>query len=354
MDELRIDSHKLMYHVDRVSQWQKGEATFPIYLEIAPYGGCNHRCIFCALDYIGYKPRSLDVKALQGTLRAAASCGVKSVMYAGEGEPLLHKDIIAIVETTKKAGLDTAITTNGVFLDDKIVKGCLKDLSWIRVSLNAGSAKNYERIHKCARGDFEKTLSNLKNAVKYKRKLKLDCTIGVQMVLIPENEDEVIRLANIVKEIGVDYLAIKPFSRHPMSRNNKNKDFDYNSFLHLDKRLQRVASHDFRIIFRSHTMKKLKQGRLYTRCLGLPFWAYIDATGDIYGCSAFLRDKRFLYGNIYKASFEKIWQGRKRKKVTNMMENGWNIEECREICRLDEINRYLWNLKNPSPHVNFI
>ena len=29
-------------------------------------------------------------------------------------------------------------------------------------------------------------------------------------------------------------------------------------------------------------------------------------------------------------------------------------KNCREICRLDEMNRYLEELKNPGEHVNFI
>ena len=36
-----------------------------------------------------------------------------------------------------------------------------------------------------------------------------------------------------------------------------------------------------------------------------------------------------------------------------MMES-FNINNCRKACRLDEINKYLWMLKNPPEHVNFI
>ena len=94
--------------------------------------------------------------------------------------------------------------------------------------------------------------------------------------------------------------------------------------------------------------------KLYGKCLGLPFWAYLASSGDLYACSAFLGDERFSYGNIYKESFSDLWNGEKRKELINMMRDKWNIDECREVCRLDEINRYLWELKNPHPHVNFI
>ena len=354
MDELRIDNHKLMYHIDRVNAWQKGELIAPIYMEIAPSGACNHRCIFCGLDYMGYKPKFLNTKVLIGVVKSAAKCGVKSIMYAGEGEPLLHKDIARIVDFTNKAGIDAAITTNGVFLDDAIIKKCLKNLSWIRVSFNAATARTYEKVHRCLRGDFEKSLSNLKNAVRYKRKHRLNCTIGVQMLLIPENKAEVVKLAKLLRKAGVDYLIIKPFSKHPLSLCGIDKNFDYSKLLYLEKRFRKIATKTFRIIFRSHTMEKLKKARPYGHCLGLPFWAYIDARGDVCACSAYLGNKKFVYGNIYKREFSDILNGDRRRRILNMAATKLDTQKCREICRLDEINRYLWELKKPSGHVNFI
>jgi len=101
-------------------------------------------------------------------------------------------------------------------------------------------------------------------------------------------------------------------------------------------------------------MQKLKENKPYKKCLGLPFWAYINSTGDIYACSSFLGNKKFCYGNIYKNSFKEIWKRKKRKQILGMFSREFNISQCRQACRLDEINRYLWELKNPDSHVNFI
>jgi len=355
MDYLKIDNHKLIYHVDALSRWKKGELIAPIYMEIAPSGGCNHRCIFCALDYIAYKPKLLDTSVLKKALKDAAKCGVKSVMYAGEGEPLIHKDIADIVNFTKSLGIDVSITTNGVLLDDKIIKKCLKSLSWIRISFNAAGAGTYREIHRSKEGDFRKVLSNLKKAVRFKKDHKLKCAIGVQMLLIPENKDEVKKLAGILKKIGVDYFTIKPFSKHPMSYSSLHKNFDYSRFLYLGKELEELSTDNFRIIFRSHTMEKLKGERFYRHCLGLPFWAYIDAGGNVYACSAYLGNKKFIYGNIYKEKFSDITKGCRRREILNMAATRLDTKKCREVCRLDEINRYLWQLAiEPPEHVNFI
>jgi len=66
-----------------------------------------------------------------------AKVGVKAIMFGGEGEPLLHKDFVSIVEYTKKCGIDIALTTNGTLLDTTTAKRILPHLSWIKFSIDA-------------------------------------------------------------------------------------------------------------------------------------------------------------------------------------------------------------------------
>lgn len=99
-------------------------------------------------------------------------------------------------------------------------------------------------------------------------------------------------------------------------------------------------------------LRKLKE-KPYRRCLGLPFWMYIDSYGDVYPCSTFLGQKEYCMGNICHQSLSQIWNGKQREKIMRKL-GRMDARKCRELCRLDEINIYLWNLKHPPPHINFI
>ena len=355
MDDFRIDSHKLMFHVERVARWLRGGDVYPIYVEIATAGTCNHRCTYCALDYMDYRHRFLDTALLKERISEMARLGVKSVMYAGEGEPLLHKDIAGIINHTKHSGIDVAVTTNGVCFTEKLARKTLSSITWIKVSINAGTRETYARIHRTNPRDFDIVIKNISDAVRVRAEQNLKTTIGMQMVLLPENAGEAVLLARKAKEIGADYLVIKPYSQHHMSRTREYEGLKYSDYYNMNEELGKLVDRDFKVIFRINTMKKLDEGeRSYKKCLALPFWSYIDAGGGLWGCSAYLGDERFLYGNIIENTFEEIWKGGRRKRVLEYVEKELDIGECRKNCRMDEVNRYLWELKHPSLHVNFI
>ncbi len=202
MDKFGIDSHKLSFHPARVAQWLEGGAEwekarkiYPVYVEISPAGACNHRCTFCAVDYIGYKTQFLDKAILKDRLSEMGGLGVKSAMFAGEGEPLLHKAMAEIVTHAKGAGIDCSFTTNAVALTERFLDEALGSISWIKASINAGTPETYGKVHATNPLDFEKALGNMARAAVFKRERKIPVTLGAQMVLLPENSGEAVVLA---------------------------------------------------------------------------------------------------------------------------------------------------------------
>ena len=365
-DPYSIDSHKLTYHPARVAQllevgdnWEKAKTVYPIYIEVSPVGACNHRCTFCAVDYIGYKSVSLDYEIFKDRLKEMGRLGIKSIMYAGEGEPLMHKKINEIVLATHQAGIDVSFTTNATAMDQKFVESSLPLTKWVKVSLNAGSPGTYAKIHQTKERDFDKVIKNMKRAAQFKRDNGIQCALGVQTLLLPENSCEIADLAKLCRdEMSVDNLVFKPYSQHMFSKTRVYENIDYSKYLGLEKELESFNTESFRVVFRKKTMKKhmMDEKFRYTKCHSTPYlWGYVMADGSVYGCSAYLLDNRFQYGNLNDLSFNEIWQGEKREKNFHFVKDELDIKDCRKNCRMDEANRYLFALQEDLvPHVNFI
>lgn len=355
MDKYGIDSHKLMYHVQRLNEWLEGKLIYPIYVEISPSGACNFRCTYCAFDFMEYRSRFLDTELLKERLSEMAIRGIKSVVYAGEGEPLLHKDIGDIIVHTEKAGIDVGVTTNGVLFSKRLVDTTLESITWIKVSIGGSTKETYGKVHRTNDKDFERVMKNMHYAAKVRDDNGYNTTLGMQLLLLPENWNEAVPLAQKAKDIGMDYLVIKPYSQHPLSKTKAYQGIEYCDYLHLSDELKEINDKNFNAIFRTHTMKRWDDGhRSYKRCIALPFWSYIDAGGTVWGCFNYLSDKGFDYGNIYENTFTEIWEGERRKKSLDRVHTKLDAFQCRINCRMDEINRYLGKLKCPPEHVNFI
>lgn len=356
MSDFKIKSQKLIYHVDRVNGWLKGENIYPVYMEVSPSNACNNRCVFCAFDYREYKFRFLETAKFKEVLKEISELGVKSILYAGEGEPFLYKDMAEVIKFTKENGIDVAVASNGVLFTRELAEKTLPYMTWIKFSVNAGTEDGHKKIHRGGENDFNKLIKNIEDAVNLRKKNNYDCALGVQFLLLPENKDEVVSFANLLKNIGVDYLVVKPFISHPLSIFNKKDRFSYNNIdlVSLEKELCKISNDNFKVIFRANVFGKLDQAeRGYKKCYGLPFFAEIASDGNVYSCGPNVGEEKFCYGNIYQNSFKEIWEGEKRKDVLKMVEC-LDVNKCMKCCRLDEVNKYLWELKNFPPHINFI
>ena len=352
--KIQIEGHKLMYHVDEVSRWLKGDVVAPIYVEIGLINSCNHNCVFCALDYLKSKGSAIDKDVLISNLKDMADFGVKSVMFAGEGEPLMYPHLLEAVEKAKSFGLDIAITTNGSQLSEEKTKSILKHLSWIKFSIDAGTKEKYAKIHGCSEDDFSELIANIKFACSYRKENNLNCRIGCQILLLEDNINEVEELILKLRDIGADYLVLKPYSQHPDSINKLELDIKKHDKT-LSDLSKKYSNDDFLVIYRKLTSIEVEKNEIdYETCYGVNFFALIDALGNVIPCNIFYEKEGYYYGNINKNAFSEIWKSGKRKEVLKKIyEKG--CADCRKGCRMNFVNKYLYTLKNKDvEHINFI
>lgn len=353
VNRLLLDNHKLLYHLKPLNKWLKGEEIYPLYCSISLTRMCNSKCIFCVYDSFERSRIFLDKNKILNTIKELSCSGLKAVFYSGEGEPLMHKDAPEIIMKTKKLGIDCAINTNGVLLDRVIAEGLLKSLTFIRISLNGCSSENYRDIHRSTIHVFDRILDNIKQAVDIKRKNRLPVTVGIQCIILKENIDYLIDLTNILKNIGVDYLSFKPFLPIDIAKYRTNLNYEDSKVKKILKECEGKSTNDFHVVVRWNSLIKIAK-RNYSKCLSLPFMVEIDAKGDVYPCGVLMGRKEFCYGNIYSQSYKELMQSRRYKTVLSKITNELNVHKCMPNCRNDAVNRFLYSIKHPPAHVNFI
>jgi radical SAM protein with 4Fe4S-binding SPASM domain len=357
MNEYLMDGHKLLWHLDRVMEWQRERLICPIYVEVSPVSFCNHKCIFCGIDFAMAKGVRLETKNFCKKLKEMGKMGLRSIMFAGEGEPLLHEDLPLFIKTAKMSGIDVSLTTNGTKGNYELWKKILPYLTWVRFSVDAGTKEVYTKVHNVPAAFFDRTLNSIKEAIKVKRKDKLPVTIGVQFLMIKENLCDIENAVQVFSCLGVDYLSLKPYSLHPQMIKRKDTVYTEETMRYVKEIVGRYkGKRKTDLIFREEAMRiYMERQKKFSHCRALPFWGYISSKGDFYTCSVFINDKRFKAGNIYNDNIGKIFYGRRRKKSVQYGEGDLRIaDECRLNCRMARINEFLEFSENKPEHVNFI
>ncbi len=354
MPDLALDDHKLHHHPERVASWLKGGEIIPVHVDISPTNYCNQRCVFCYAAYSGYTRGSLDRDVYLRLMRDMGSMGVKSCLLAGDGEPLIHKATPDAIVAAKQAGVDVSINTNAVLLTEAVARKVIPHLTWLRTGMMGATPETFAAIHKDKPENFHLVWKNIRKAAEIKRELRAQVTIGIQFILVPENAPEMYDVAAQAKGAGADYFVVKPFSQHPL---NDYKPSD-TSDLHVRYRdalekTQALTDASFSSIVRWKTFSD-KGERSYDRCLGLPFLSQIDCDGGVYTCCPYFGEEAHLLGNLNEKPFPEIWTSARKKEVIRRVEETLDVHKCMTFCRHHQINKYLWNLRHPPDHVNFI
>jgi len=349
---LSLDGHKLLYHLDSVAKWERGDQIHPLYCSLSLSEACNHKCLFCVYDYIDRTKTYLDRDAVDRFVTELAGSGLRAVYFSGEGEPLMHPNAVEIIQNTKARGVDCALNSNGYYLTREVSRELLPHLTYARFSVNGCSPENYKLVHQTSVKAYDRVLKNLTDAVATRKDMGLQTTLGAQCVILGENIHLIASLAEDLKRTGIDYLSLKPFLPYEMVDYRTEVDLQAPETVEWLKEAEAVSDDNFKVVIRWESINKIEK-RSYDKCLSHPFMLEVDAKGEIYLCGPLLGMDGFSYGSIVDNSFEEILQTEKYKKAIEKI-GCVNVHNCMPNCRNDAVNRFLWDLRHPPDHINFI
>ena len=118
--------------------------TGPWAVELDPTTACNLACHDCIsanlLNQGGIDPERI-IK-LAGELKEV---GVRAVVLIGGGEPMAHKEFGKLTDILTSNDIHVGVTTNGTLMK-KYMDICTQKVSWLRVSVDAGSKEIFSQF----------------------------------------------------------------------------------------------------------------------------------------------------------------------------------------------------------------
>jgi MoaA/NifB/PqqE/SkfB family radical SAM enzyme len=346
--------YKVVHHQDKLSQLRRGEQIAPVQVHLIPSNRCNQSCTFCAYRIPGHSSsQNFDAQdlipgpKLMEIIDSCKALGVRAIQYTGGGEPLAHPDIAAAFRRTLDLGLDLALVTNGMALDDELI-GMLSDVAWVRVSVDCSNHDTYSLIRRVKSQVFERVLKNVGDLARRKK----GTTLGIGFVVNAENHGEIYEACKLFKGLGVDNFRI--------SAAFTPKGFRYfDSFFQSARELAQRAKADFEDadftvfnLFGDRIADLFHGEQDYDYCPMKEFVPYIGADLGVYTCCMLAYNDDGYIGSLKDMSLEQLWNSKEKREL---FARHSPRTLCRIPCMFENKNRFInYCIKDDPTHINFI
>ncbi len=175
---------------------------------------CNLHCRTCRrsttdiVDLSGQteKPVKLGDMALDGYLRIIDSLSkdmLLATLYVS-GEPLLNREIVAMVAHTSQKRVASMLSTNGMLLDDSLSTSLLEaGLDYLKVAVSGFTQDVYGIYH--LGGDVARVLENVAKFERIRRQIGKRCLVVIDYILFEHNRHQADDIRRFCRENGIRF-----------------------------------------------------------------------------------------------------------------------------------------------------
>jgi MoaA/NifB/PqqE/SkfB family radical SAM enzyme len=361
-----LDGSKIALHEQRFRDWEKGKRIAPITVDMSLTRICNYACGFCAAQYQENDRKEITEAVMERFLTDCAEIGVRGISLVSDGESSISPCFEFSIRRGHELGIDMAVGSNAFVIDREMSERILPHLTYLRVNFSGGTRDRYAEIMGVKPSSYDRVVQNIRDMMDVKRQGNLACTVGMQMVLMPDMADQIIPFAALGKQLRPDYAVIKHTSDTP----EHTLGIDYSKYdaLHgLLREAEGYSDEDYKCVVK---WKKITANgtRSYQRCYGPPFILQVSGSGLVAPCGGLFNDRwrKFHIGNIVDTSFkEMIASDRYWEVVNHLASNQFDAQKsCDALCLQDLSNTAIDNhinkgipiqfTKGKVPHANFI
>jgi organic radical activating enzyme len=172
-------------------------------IHLHPTRLCNLACVHCYSASGPDQRGALDPAAVNRALEVLRGEGYEAVSLSG-GEPLVYRDVGAVVGSAKSLGFRVTMITNGLLINTRTAP-VLAELDGMAISFD-GLAATHDVI-RARRGAFDRACAALRRLAG--DELPVAAAISVTPGALPELPD----LAYHLAELGAHALQIRPVAR---------------------------------------------------------------------------------------------------------------------------------------------
>lgn len=175
--------------------------TGPLSVHLEVVARCNLSCTHCFAGELPRKSDPLTLNELDALFRDLSRMGAFRLSLTG-GEPLLRKDLCAIIDLAIKHQLHPCITTNGLLLNERWVQDLSqRKLLWLNVSLDGTDAITNDTVR--GEGTFDAVVEKV-------ALLKGRVPFSIAFTVMKHNALQAEKLTSLAQQLGANAAVLRP------------------------------------------------------------------------------------------------------------------------------------------------
>ena len=285
--------------------------------------GCNLACRHCWLapgfDADGSTYPTLSVELFETVIREAKPLGLSGVKLTG-GEPLLHPQILQLLDIVRREGLRLTIETNGLLCTPVMAQEIAKSPDrFVSVSIDGANTATHEWVRGVP-GCFEKAKQAVRNLA------ATDSSPQVIMTVMRGNADQVDAVVRMAEELGassVKFNIVQPTARGERLH-EKDEALSIAELIRLGRHVEMdlvpttrmPLFFDYPLAFRPLSRMASGDGCDICGILGI---LGVIPTGQYALCGIGEHIPELVFGQVGEDNLEAVWQ---ENKILNELREG--------------------------------